>query len=119
MKNNPSKPSGGAHMKKEILLLLLIIGMPFAAAVDFNTTISDQDKQAFDQMLVPVMKIYNLVKYAATVIATLILLFAGVSYMISGNDPKKRETAKSMVMYVVIGLIVIWGAPLIVKFLVG
>jgi len=60
-----------------------------------------------------------MVKYAATVIAVIILLFAGVSYMTSGNDPKKRDTAKNMVMYVVIGLIVIWAAPLVVNFIVG
>ncbi|MBS3110281.1 TrbC/VirB2 family protein [Candidatus Woesearchaeota archaeon] len=98
---------------------MLLASMPLVSAVEFNQSISDQDKATFDQILSPVMKIYNLVKYAATVVAVIILLFAGVNYMTSGDDPKKREQSKSMVMYVVIGLIVIWAAPLVVNFIVG
>ena len=72
----------------------------------------------FDEILKPVLKIYDLVKYAATVIATLILVFAGIVYMTSGADVAKREQAKNMVTYVVIGLIVIWAAPYLVNLLV-
>jgi hypothetical protein len=60
-----------------------------------------------------------LVKYAASVIAVLMLLFAGVNYIISAGDPAKREQSKSMAMYVVFGLVVIWAAPLLVKYIVG
>jgi len=100
------------------VVVLTILATNFVAAVEFNQTISAQDKATFDQILEPVMKIYNLVKYAASVLAVLVLLFAGVTYMISGSDPGKREKAKNMAMYVVIGLIVIWAAPLIVNFIV-
>ena len=62
---------------------------------------------------------YNLVKYTATGIAALVLLLAGVSYMMSGSDPKKRDNAKGMAMYVIIGLVIIWAAPLVVQFIVG
>ena len=93
--------------------------MPLVSAVDFNTEISDEDKAQFDEILEPVLKVYNFVKYAATAIAVIVLLFAGVSYMLSGSDPKKRDNAKNMAMYVIIGLIVIWAAPLIVNFIVG
>lgn len=92
---------------------------PLVTAADFNQTITSQDQATFDQILQPVMKVYNLVKYSATVIAVLVLLFAGITYITSGNDPSKREQAKNMAMYVVIGLIVIWAAPLIVKFITG
>lgn len=98
---------------------LLFILIPVVSAVDFNQSISAEDQATFDQILEPVMRIYNLVKYAATVIAVMVLLFAGVNYMMSGSDPKKRESAKSMAMYVVIGLIVIWAAPLVVQFILG
>jgi hypothetical protein len=113
-------------MKKQtlaIFVLALFAGlmvMQFVSAViDLNQPISPQDQQSFDQMLSPVMKIYSLVKYVSSVIAALILLFAGIVYMTSGSDPKRREQAKSMAMYVVVGLIVIWAAPLIVNFIVG
>ena len=104
---------------KWLILFALLIALPVAAAADFNTELSDADKATFDKILEPVMKIYNLVKYAATVIAVVIMLFSGVSYMISGSDPKKRESAKNMAIYVIIGLIVIWAAPLVVNFIIG
>jgi hypothetical protein len=96
---------------------LMIMQTVFAAS--FNDEISEEDKETFDQILEPVMKVYNLIKYVATVIAVIIILFAGITYMVSGSNPGKREQAKSMIMYVVIGLIVIWAAPLIVNFIVG
>jgi len=93
--------------------------MPLVSAADFPTEPSAEDKATFDEILEPVMKIYNFVKYTATVLAVLIILFAGVNYISSGSDLGKRETSKHMAMYVVIGLIVIWAAPLIVNFIVS
>lgn len=112
-------------MKKQTLAILglalfvSLMALQFVAAVDFNQSISASDKQSFDNMLAPVLKIYNLVKYAASALAVVVLLFAGITYMTSGADPGSREKAKSMAMYVVIGLVVIWAAPLIVNFIVG
>lgn len=107
---------------------LSIIGLLFFAslmvlqvvlAADFNQTISPTDQATFDQILSPIMKIYNLAKYSATVVAVIILLFAGITFITSGDDPAKREKAKNMAMYVLIGLAVIWAAPLVVKFITG
>jgi len=74
---------------------------------------------AFDEVLKPLTTVYNLVKYAATVIAGLVMLFAGITYISSGSDPGKREKAKNMVMYVIVGLIVIWAAPFVVDLILG
>ncbi|MDD5193777.1 MAG: pilin [Candidatus Nanoarchaeia archaeon] len=73
----------------------------------------------FDQILKPLQTVYDLVKYAATLVAGLVLLFAGLKYIVSGADPGKREKAKNMVMYVIIGLMVIWAAPFVVKLILG
>jgi type IV secretory pathway VirB2 component (pilin) len=102
-----------------ILAILVFVAMPVVSAIEFNETISDEDKAKFDTMLSPVMKIYNFVKYAATAIAVVLLLFAGISFMMNGGDPKKRDDSKHMVSYVVIGLVIIWIAPLIVTFITG
>lgn len=101
------------------VFVLTLMAIQFVVAADFNQTISNQDKATFDSILLPIMKIYNLVKYAATVLAVVTLLFAGITYMTAGADPGKREKAKNMAMYVIIGLIVIWAAPLVVNFIVG
>lgn len=107
-------------MKKQIgYFLMALLMMPLAVlAVDFNQSITPQDQQAFDQILEPVMKIYNFIKYAATVLAVIFLVFAGITFIMSSNDTAKREQAKMMGTYIVIGLIVIWIAPLIVSYLV-
>jgi type IV secretory pathway VirB2 component (pilin) len=102
-----------------LTLFVTLMIMHVVIAVDFNQEISSEDKATFDKILEPVMKVYNLVKYIATFVAVIILLFAGLTYMISGSNPGKREQAKNMIMYVVIGLVVIWAAPLIVNFIVG
>jgi hypothetical protein len=73
----------------------------------------------FDQILQPIQTVYNLVKYATTLIAGLVLLFAGLTYITSGSDSGKREKAKNMVMYVIIGLAIIWAAPFIVNLILG
>lgn len=104
---------------RELILLTLFLLPTIVSAIDFNADVSDSDKATFDKMLEPVMKVYNLVKYVASAIAVLVLSFAGITYMISGSDPKKRDNAKNMATYVVIGLVIIWIAPLAVSFLIG
>jgi type IV secretory pathway VirB2 component (pilin) len=102
-----------------VLILLVFLSFPLALAVDFSGDVSASDKAKFDDILEPVMKIYNFVKYAATAIAVLFLIFAGITFIMSGNDQAKREHAKTMATYIVVGLVVIWVAPLVVNYLVG
>lgn len=101
------------------LILLALLLLPVVVlAVDFNSTITPEDQHTFDQILEPVMKVYNFIKYAATVLAVIFLVFAGITFITSGNDQAKRESAKMMATYIVIGLIIIWVAPLVVTYLV-
>ena len=81
--------------------------------------ISASSNQDFEEILAPLETVYDLTKYAATMIAGLVMLFAGITYITSGSDPGKREKAKNMVMYVLIGLMVIWAAPFVVKLILG
>ena len=92
-----------------IFVILIFLQMVLVSAEDKN----------FEEILKPLTTIYNLVKYAATLISGLMMLFAGITYISSGSDPGKREKAKNMVMYVIIGLIVIWAAPFIVELVIG
>lgn len=101
------------------LMLVLSMALPVAHAVDLNQEPTAEDKAQFDEILSPVMKIYNLVKYSATAIAALMLMFAGISYMSSGNDPKKRDTSKSMASFVIMGMVLIWATPALIGFLIG
>ena len=103
---------------REILLLIFVLtltGTQVVHAIDFDQPV---DTATFDQMLEPVMKIYNFIKYAASAIAAIVLLLAGVAYMTSGGNIGKREIAKNMATFVVVGLIVIWATPFVVNFIV-
>lgn len=73
------------------------------------------DTSTFDQVIEPVWRVYNFVRYIATAIASIFLVFAGITYMTSGADMMKRENAKHMIAYVVLGLIVVWAAPFVVQ----
>lgn len=107
-------------MKYILMAMFLLLSIaPQVFAVDFNQDLSADDKALFDGILEPVMKIYNFVKYAATVLAVLFIVFAGVSFIVNAKDQAKREQAKTMAIYVIIGLIIIWVAPLVVQFMVG
>ena len=100
-------------------LMVVLLALPFVVAdgPDLNAPITPEDKAQFDQILSPVIKLYTLVKYAATLLAAIFLLYAGITYMSSGEDPRKRDTAKSIATYVLIGLVVIWAAPYLTNLL--
>ncbi len=107
-------------MKKlaPLLVILLLFAIPLAfAKIDFNSTITPSEEKQFDAILAPVMKIYNFVKYAATVAGVLMLVFSGISFVTAGGETGKKEKAKNMATGVIIGLIIIWIAPLVVKYI--
>ena len=107
-----------ASILSKFLLLAFILSTPVVSAVELNSTITDEEKAQFDEILTPVMKIYNFIKYGVSIIAVIALLFAGISYMFSGNDIRKRDTSKNMASYVIIGLALIWAAPFVVNLLI-
>ena len=98
------------------MLLMIGVTIPLALAdtrANLDTTVSAEDQARFDQILEPVMKIYNFIKYVASAVAVIFLLYAGISFMVSGDDPRKRDQAKSIATYVIIGLLIIWAAPMV------
>ena len=98
------------------MLALLLVPMTVLAAPNFNAPLSTTDEAALDQILSPVMRIYNAVKYVATVIGVLMFVFAGISFMTAGGETAKKEKSKIMAVGVIIGLAVIWAAPYVVQF---
>jgi len=78
-------------------LLAFLLLSHVVLAVDFDK-ISNEDKETFDEILKPVMKIYSLVKYIASAIAVIFLLFSG-----------ERVISKSS------RLLRVWGEPQIAQ----
>jgi len=100
---------------KGIMPVLAFLILAFTQIV----LVSAAHQSDFNEILEPLQTIYDLVKYAATLISGLVMLFSGITYIMSGSDPGKREKAKNMVMYVIIGLMVIWAAPFVVELILG
>lgn len=116
-----AKAKNSFHKVNKAIVLLtvfFVISLPAILALDF-TNASAQDQANFNQILQPIMTIYNLIKYMASAVAGIALLFAGITYMTSGNEPKKRDEAKSMAMYVIIGLVIVWASPILVNMIAG
>ncbi len=123
---NPSPPtppdfqSGSSRGPRCALMLifasLMLLTTIYSASAQSAVPPSGSvDTGTFDQILQPVWKVYSFVKYIATAIATIFMVFAGITYMTSGNDMTKRDNAKHTIGYVVVGLIVIWAAPYVVQ----
>jgi len=98
---------------------LIFLSVVFLLVLTQMVLVSSADEDDFEEILKPVRTVYDLVKYTATIVASLVMLFAGITYITNGSDPGKREKAKNMVMYVIIGLMVIWAAPFIVDLILG
>jgi type IV secretory pathway VirB2 component (pilin) len=105
-------------MSLMIVFVFLLMPIVLADSASLDASLSSEDQAQFDSILEPVMKIYNFIKYIASVVAVIFLLYAGISYMTSGNDPRKRDSSKNIAMYVIIGLLIIWAAPMIVNLLI-
>lgn len=52
------------------------------------------------------------------IMAVLIIVWAGINYIVSQGDPGRTKDAKNMILYAVIGLILSAGAYMLVQFVV-
>ena len=103
----------------KFLCLVILVVVPILsvnARVDYYEP-SRSDIRVYNELLEPVFKILNFVKYAGTLIAVLYLLMTAISFITSGNNIGLREANKSAISFIILGLVIIWGAPTIVNFI--
>ena len=80
-----------------VLALVLFSFIPkVMAQAELPDEISEEDKAKFDSILEPVLKIYNFIKYIASVVAGIFLLYAGITYMSSGTDQRNVTRQKAL-----------------------
>ncbi len=93
-------------MNKMQVLALVVLGLTgFAQAMDIP---ADQ----------PVCRLYGMLQLFATVGGVLVAAYSGFQ-LATTHDPTERGNSKALISGVVIGLIIVWIAPLLVKNLVG
>ncbi len=90
--------------KKTIALALLLVGLSFADL----TIPSDQ----------PVCRLYGMIQVFGTVAGVIVAAYAGF-ILASTHELSERNTAKALLSGVIVGLIIIWLAPVLVKNLVN
>ncbi len=96
-------------MKAIILIFIHIILLSSLCFAETNSQV--------DKIKEPVTKIYDLMKSLISVLGIIAITAAGAMYMFSGSNIQTRENAKSMVSYAVVGLVLVWVAPLVVNYL--
>lgn len=92
------------------------IGIIFAILL-FSTFVAAQSPGNLNAITEPITRIYDIVKAAVSILGVLAITVAGGQYMFSGSNIQTREAAKSMASYAVIGLVLVWSAPLVVMYL--
>ena len=96
---------GGIVNVKGLVLSLFLLGLSFAEPLDIP---ADQ----------PICNLYGILRLFGTVAGVLVAAYAGF-HLATSHEMTERNNAKALLGGVVIGLIVIWLAPIVVTNLVG
>jgi len=92
-----------------IVLLLLISSFAFAQEIE-----NPLEAETFTELLDTIM---NFLFWLAVVIAPLLLLYAGFTYITAAGNPEKVRTANRIILFTIIGFIIIIAAKGIIAFL--
>ncbi len=90
--------------KKFLALALLLLGLSFA---DLTIPASQ-----------PICRLYGMIQILGTIGGVLVAAYAGF-VLASSHEMAEKNSAKALIAGVIIGLIIIWIAPLLVQNLVG
>ena len=98
-------------MQKIINLKVIPIAIAgFLSAVSFCSAVTLSNPLAASSFKELVDKIINFITIIGVSIAPIFILYAGFLFMTSGGEPGKLKTAKSILIYVVVGLAILFLA---------
>lgn len=99
-------------MKRKPLLLLLVLLL----AVEAWAQSQEQETiNQWNQLLCIAFKVLQIV---AVFVAVIVLIYAGMKYMTSAEDPAARKGARDLIIQVLVGLLFVISAAEIVNYLV-
>lgn len=55
----------------------------------------------------------------ASMVALIVIIIAGIQFMLSRGDPQKAATARNAIIYAAIGLVICMSAYSLVRFVIG
>lgn len=94
--------------------VLILTSNVSALDINFHQDLTQSQKETFEKMSQPFILIYNMLKYFASIGGAIYLVIAGVNFMTAGADSKQRNEAKLRATGVILGLAIIWIAPMLV-----
>jgi len=95
------------------LILLTIIFLPLAVqaqTVTIDNPLGDEDMQLWELL----DKIINFIFYVSIPVAAIMIIIAGFRFVTAIGDPEKIQTAKKMILWVTIGLFIIFLAKALI-----
>ncbi|MDO8428335.1 MAG: pilin [Candidatus Diapherotrites archaeon] len=95
-----------------ILIMAVFLLMSF-----YSSPVFALEQTSVSAITEPLNRIYDLVKAIVSILAVIVITFAGVKFMFSGDNLQAREGAKQMLSYAIIGMAVVWVAPALVSYL--
>ena len=81
--------------------------------------LSGLNNTGYADLILMVQGTLNLVIALSALIAVGALVYAGFQYILSKGDGDKAEAAQKNIIYVLVGLIVVFVSPLIVRFILS
>ncbi len=107
-------------MKKWLPLLVVLWLLPaVVATLDLNSDLSETDQAQVDEILGPIVKAYQILRYIASLIGVIAIVVAGITLTIPNTDPAKKKLAKAIILSALGGMILVIFAPNIVGLLTG
>lgn len=104
---------------KRFALIGILFFIPLIADAQFGPIVPEACRQCpcgYGGVLAIIQNLVNFAIGIAIVIATLILVWGGILYIMSPTNPESRSTANKMLINAVIGLLITLSAWLIVDF---
>ncbi len=104
------------NSKKIVLFLSLFFLFSMASAQGIvHCGNEGQDPCTFDDFFVLVNSVIRFIVYVLVPpLAVMWFAFGGITMMTAGGDPSKIETGKRMITYGVVGVLVVYGAWIVV-----
>lgn len=103
----------------KVLCFFFIIGTPMLSvkALTYPEP-SQQDVQAFNQILNPLWKVISFVQYAGSVAALFYILITAVGMVMKSDEAESREKGKKTIGVIIAAVGLVWAAPYIINYMV-
>ncbi|MDO8468690.1 MAG: TrbC/VirB2 family protein [Candidatus Peribacter sp.] len=101
------------------LAAVVVCSTPFQALAQLDPNPPDIVGRGPTDLKQAIQQVIQKVLDFMTLIAVVMIVVAGIRYIISQGEESEKDKAKKMIIYVIIGLVIILIARAIVTFVIG